>query len=85
MAYRHAATRRGLPSMQGLIVRLPKYQDDPAWEAMLVPEALTIEEFRAALRLWRWQRRMKGQPEGDCPRAHAAGLHAIKPGQTASE
>ncbi len=85
VAYRHAATRRGLPSTQGLIVRLPKYQDDPAWEAMPVPESLSIEDFRAALRLWRWQRRMKGQAEGDCPRAHAAGLHAIKPGQTAPE
>jgi hypothetical protein len=85
VAYRHAATRRGLPSTQGLIVRLPKYQEDPAWEAMPVPEALTIEDFRAALRLWRWQRRMKGQPEGDCPRAHAAGLHAMKPGQTPPE
>lgn len=67
VAYRHAATRRGMPSAQGLIVRLPKYQDDPAWEAMSVPETLTIEDFRAALRLWRWQRRMAGQPEGDRP------------------
>jgi hypothetical protein len=66
-AYRHAATRRGMPSAQGMIVRLPKYQNDPAWEAMPVPEALTVEDFRAALRLWRWQRRMAGQPEGDRP------------------
>jgi hypothetical protein len=34
---------------------------------MPVPDALTIEDFRAALRLWRWQRRMAGQPEGDQP------------------
>ncbi len=67
VAYRHAAVRRGMPAAQGLIVRLPKYQDDPAWEAMPVPEALTVEDFRAALRLWRWQRRMAGQPEGDRP------------------
>jgi hypothetical protein len=66
-------------------VRLPKYQDDPAWEAMPVPEALTIEDFRAALRLWRWQRRMKGQPEGDCPRPRAADLHGVKPGQPSPE
>jgi hypothetical protein len=74
VAYRHAATSRGLPSIQGLIVRLPKYQDDPAWEAMPVPEALTLEDFRAALRLWRWQRRMAGQPEGDRP-ASRSGAH----------
>jgi len=78
VAYRHAATRRGLPSAQGLIVRLPKYQDDPAWEAMPVPEALTIEDFRAALRLWRWQRRMAGQPEGDRPGLRS-GVHSTAP------
>jgi hypothetical protein len=78
VAYRHAATRRGMPSAHGLIVRLPKYQDDPAWEAMPVPEALTIEDFRAALRLWRWQRRMAGQAEGDRP-ASRSGTHPTVP------
>ena len=77
VAYRHAATRRGMPSTQGLIVRLPKYQDDPAWEAMPVPETLTVEDFRAALRLWRWQRRMAGQPEGDRPPGRS-GIHATE-------
>jgi hypothetical protein len=77
VAYRHAATRRGMPSTQGLIVRLPKYQDDPAWEAMPVPEALSVEDFRAALRLWRWQRRMAGQTEGDGP-ASRSGVHLIE-------
>jgi hypothetical protein len=67
VAYRHAAARRGMTAVQGLIVRLPKYLDDPAWEAMLVPDSLTIEDFRSALSLWRWQRRMTGQPEGDRP------------------
>jgi hypothetical protein len=42
------------------------------WPRHRVPEALTIEDFRAALRLWRWQRRMAGQPEGDQPRS---GIH----------
>jgi hypothetical protein len=65
LAYRHAATRAGLPSVQGLIVRLPKHLDDPAWEVMPVPAALTLEDFLAALRLWRWQRAMNGQPTGD--------------------
>ncbi len=65
IAYRHAATRLGLPSEQGLIVRLPKLVEDPAWEVMLVPPTLTLEDFLAALRLWRWHRAMNGQPTGD--------------------
>jgi len=65
LAYRHAATHAGLSSTQGLIVRLPKLLDDPAWEVMPVPTTLTLEDFLAALRLWRWQRAMTGQPTGD--------------------
>ncbi len=65
LAYRHAATRAGLPSAQGLIVRLPKRLDDPAWEVMPVPTPLTLDDFLAALHLWRWQRAMNGQPTGD--------------------
>jgi hypothetical protein len=64
VAYRHAATRLGMPSEQGLIVRLPKQLEDPAWEAMLVAETITLEDFLAALRLWRWQRLMAGKPIG---------------------
>jgi hypothetical protein len=65
LAYRHAATRAGLPSSEGLIVRLPKRLDDPAWEVMPVPTTLTLDDFLAALHLWRWQRVMNGQPTGD--------------------
>ncbi len=65
LAYRHAATGAGLPSAQGLIVRLPKHLEHPAWEVMPVPATLTLEDFLAALRLWRWQRAMNGQPTGD--------------------
>jgi len=65
VAYRHAARRRGLPSEQGLIVRLPKLIEDPAWEVMLVPETVTMADFRAAASLWRWQRQMEGLPTGD--------------------
>jgi hypothetical protein len=65
VAYRHAAARLGMPAEQGLIVRLPKLLDDPAWEVMPVPEELRIEEFQAALALWRWQRQMEGRPIGD--------------------
>jgi len=45
-------------------VRLPKLVDDPAWEVMTVPETVTLADFLAAGNLWRWQRRMDGQPEG---------------------
>lgn len=69
VAYRHAATRGGLPSEQGLIVRLPKQMDDPAWEVMTVPDTLGFEDFLAALRLWRWQRQMDGKPVGTIGRA----------------
>jgi PD-(D/E)XK nuclease superfamily protein len=65
VAYRHAAKRQGLPSSQGLIVRVPKLVDDPSWEVMAVPETLGVDDFLAAARLWRWQRRMEGRPVGD--------------------
>jgi hypothetical protein len=64
VAYRHAARRLGMPSTQGLIVRLPKLLDDPAWEVMAVPETLALPDFQAALRLWRWQRQMEGRRIG---------------------
>ena len=41
-----------------------KLVEDPAWEVMAVPEALRLEDFLAALRLWQWQRRMQGKPVG---------------------
>jgi hypothetical protein len=64
VAYRHAAEGQGMRSTQGLIVRLPKLVEDPAWEVMSVPASLTLEDFLAALRLWQWQRRMQGKPVG---------------------
>src|SRR3989441_2085225 len=65
VAYRHAAERGGLPSAQGLIVRLPKQLNDPAWEVMPVPATLPLDEFLAALHLWRWHRRMEGHRVDD--------------------
>ncbi len=64
VAYRHAAAGLGMFAEQGLIVRLPKRLEDPAWEAMPVPETVTLEDFLAALRLWRWQRQMEGKSLG---------------------
>ena len=49
VAYRHAAERRGLPVTQGLIVRLPKLIGDPAWEVMVVPAMIGMDDFHAAL------------------------------------
>lgn len=65
-AYRHAAKRLGLDSDQGIILRLPKIMDDPSFEAQVVPD-LPLEDFLAALRLWRWQRRIEGKPVGTMP------------------
>jgi len=67
VAYRHAARRLGMASDQGLIVRLPKLLDDPAWEVMAVPATLRQADFLAALQLWRWQRHMAGRSIGDRP------------------
>jgi hypothetical protein len=73
VAYRHAARRLGMVSNQGLIVRLPKLLDDPAWEVMAVPATLRQADFLAALQLWRWQRRMAGRSTGDRPGLALAG------------
>lgn len=62
IAYRHAAARANLPSEGGLIVRLPKVMTDPAFEAVPVPDDVTIEDFLAVLHCWRWMRRMDGKP-----------------------
>ena len=66
VAYRHAATQQDLPTTAGLIVRLPKTLADPEFEfeTMWVPDAVSMEPFLAALRLWRWQRRAEGKPVG---------------------
>ena len=64
VAYRHAAAGLGMPAEQGMVVRLPKRLDDPAWEAMAVPDTITMDEFVAALRLWQWTRRMDGKADG---------------------
>lgn len=63
VAYRHAARKLGLDSDQGMILRLPKVIEDPAFEAMVVPD-LPLEDFLAALHLWRWQRGIEGKPAG---------------------
>ena len=48
---------------------------------MAVPDAIGLEDFLAALRLWRWQRRMAGRPLGTagpgCVPTLAAGTLAL--------
>jgi hypothetical protein len=62
VAYRHAAARNGMASAQGMVVRLPKYAEDPPEpEVVLVPDTVTIDHFRAALTLWRLMRTLEGR------------------------
>lgn len=62
-AYRHASA---METTQGMILRLPKVVEDPAFEAMIVPET-PLTEFLAVLAVWKWKRRMEGLPVGSRP------------------
>jgi len=64
IAYRHAAQCQGIETARGVILRLPKVEEDPLFEAMEVPESTSLAPFEAALALWRWQRSMNGQRTG---------------------
>lgn len=64
IAYRAAAMSAGMPSDQGLIVRLPKTLDDPAFETMIVPDTVMLESFLAAKKLWEFKRTMEGKTIG---------------------
>jgi len=60
-AYRHAAKRSlGIETEAGLILRLPKTYEDPAFEALAVPET-AMASVLAALELWKWQRVASGR------------------------
>ncbi len=63
VAYRHAALRDGIKTEAGLIVRLPKVAEDPAPEAVQVPE-IPFTYFLSAKLLWMWQRQMDGAAYG---------------------
>lgn len=67
IAYREAYRAGGGETSHGLILRLPKTIEDPAFEAVWVPETTTLKPFLAALALWRWQRTMQGLPTGIIP------------------
>jgi hypothetical protein len=45
---------------QGIIVRLPKVETDPEFEAVVVPgdEDYLFGQFLRAMGLWEWQREM---------------------------
>lgn len=72
VAYRHAAAQCGWPTAQGIVLRLPKTLEDPAFESMYVPETTSLTTFLHALALWRWQRQMDGKPTGEIGVGHAA-------------
>jgi len=61
VAYRYADREMGNESQIGLIVRLPKTEEDPNFEVKIVPEWGTldemIEDFMAVKRTWEWTRR----------------------------
>lgn len=63
-AYRHAAKKCGMPTEAGMIVRLPKTLDDPAFEAMYVPKHATLDAFLAVFSAWRWKRIAEGKRVG---------------------
>lgn len=56
-AYRRAIMEMGLDDVEaGMIVRLPKVESDPKFEAVEVPDLEgNFRAFLAALDLWRWQ------------------------------
>jgi len=63
VAYRHAAKKQGLPTQQGMVLRLPKTLDDlkaGPFEAMVVPDT-PLDDFLAVKRVWEWKRRMEGK------------------------
>lgn len=76
VAYRHAADKNGLPTAQGMILRLPKTLDDlkakdaTPFDAMVVPDT-PLEDFKAVLRVWQWKRRMEGRTVGSASAAPA--------------
>ena len=76
-AYRHAASKLGLQTAQGMILRLPKTLEDPAFEAMVVPD-MPMDDFLAALRLWRWQRQMEGKTIGRAIEARLSTPHTAR-------
>jgi hypothetical protein len=54
IAYRHAAADHNMPSDVGLIIRFPKTNNGKI-EVRQVPDEIVLEDFLAALRLWKWQ------------------------------
>lgn len=63
IAYRHAATREGIDTEAGLILRLPKTAEDPGFEAVPA-KPIPYRAWLGACTLWRWQRWMRGEETG---------------------
>lgn len=61
IAYRMALREEGLDATRGIIVRLPKYRNDPEFEAQVVPSDPLLEPTWIALRLvYGWWHKSKG-------------------------
>lgn len=65
-AYRHAIREMGHGDpVQGIVVRLPKVETDPEFEAVTVTreEGYLFGQFLRAMGLWEWQREMESEKE----------------------
>lgn len=62
-AYRHALAREGIHTEGGIVLRLPKTEADPAFEAVAAIE-IPYGYWISASRLWRWQQIMDGDDPG---------------------
>jgi hypothetical protein len=55
VAYRMALKEEGIDTDGGIIIRLPKYEDDPEFEAKMIPDdPLLAPTFLALLVVYRW-------------------------------
>lgn len=63
VAYRYALIEQGRNVVGSAIVRLPK--EGGAVEVKMLPKALTLDPFLAALALWKWKRLSEGKDIGD--------------------
>lgn len=55
VAYRMAIREEGIDARMGIIVRLPKYEDDPEFDAVTVPDDPSLEvTFLALLVVYKW-------------------------------
>lgn len=64
VAYRHAAKKCGMPTEQGMVIRLPKTLTDPAFEVGHIPNTATLDAFLSVFEAWKWKRIAEGKRVG---------------------